>query len=384
MNTLPDFKTQLAELIAIPSMSSSTDPHWDVGNRAVIEHLAGWLQDLGFAITVQDVPGTPAKANLIARLGSGDDGLVLAGHTDTVPAGDSGWQSDPFTLAERNGCYHGLGTTDMKGFFPVAIAAAKDAIEAKALKKPLTIVATADEESSMSGIRALVASGIPKARFAIVGEPTNLKPVRMHKGMMMESLQLTGQSGHSSNPALGRNSIDAMADCLEALKGFRERLRASHKHRGFSVPHASMNFGAVHGGQNPNKICSHCQLDFDIRPLPGMSIDSLRRQLQHVIAPEAARHGVEAVIHSLFPGVPAFETAADAELVQLAEQLTGHTAISAGFATEAPFLQQLGMETIVMGPGNIDCAHQPNEFLELAQIPPAIQQLQALIRQFCL
>ncbi|HEY9036753.1 MAG TPA: acetylornithine deacetylase [Pseudomonadales bacterium] len=384
MNTLPDFKTQLTELIAIPSMSSSSDPLWDVGNRAVVERLADWLGTLGFTITLQDIAGEPNKANLIARIGHGDDGLVLAGHTDTVPAGDSGWISDPFTLTERDGCFHGLGSTDMKGFFPVAIAAARDAIAAGVLKKPLTIVATADEESSMSGIRALVAAGMPRARFAVVGEPTNLKPVRMHKGMMMESLQLTGQSGHSSNPALGRNSIDAMADCLEALKTFRGRLRASQRHNGFAVPHATMNFGALHGGQNANKICGHCQLDFDIRPLPDMHLDSLRRQLQHAIQPEAARHGIDAVITALFPGVPAFETAADCELVQLAEQLTGHAAISAGFATEAPFLQQLGMETIVMGPGSIDCAHQPNEFLEHAQIQPAIDTLQALIRRFCL
>ena len=278
MSTLPDFKTQLTVLIAIPSMSSSSDPLWDVGNRAVIERLADWLGALGFTITIQDLVGEPNKANLIARLGQGDDGLVLAGHTDTVPAGDSGWISDPFTLTERDGCFHGLGTTDMKGFFPVAIAAAHDAIAAGVLKKPLTIVATADEESSMNGIRALVAAGIPRARFAVVGEPTNLKPVRMHKGMMMESLQLTGQSGHSSNPALGRNSIDAMADCLEALKTFRDRLRASQRHSGFDVPHATMNFGALHGGQNANKICGHCQLgptfvckDGPVFPLPRIA-----------------------------------------------------------------------------------------------------------------
>ncbi len=384
MDTLPDFKTQLAELVATPSMSSSSDPAWDTGNRAVIERLAGWLQALGFAIELQDIPGMPSKANLVARFGHGDDGLVLAGHTDTVPAGDSGWHSDPFTLSERDGRFHGLGCTDMKGFFPVAIAAARDAIAAGVLKKPLTIVATADEESSMAGIRALVGAGRPRARFAIVGEPTDLKPVRMHKGMMMESLQLSGQSGHSSNPALGRNAIDAMADCLDALKTFRDRLRATQRHDGFSVPYATLNFGAIHGGQNPNKICAHCQLDFDLRPLPGMPLDSLRRQLQRVVAPEAARYGVDAVITALFPGVPAFETAADAELVQLAEQLTGHAAVSAGFATEAPFLQQLGMETLVMGPGSIACAHQPNEYLELAQIRPAITLLQGVIRRFCL
>lgn len=382
---IPDLMTQFRELVATPSMSSSSDPAWDTGNRAVVGLLADWLDRLGFSIDIQDIADAPGKANLIATFGSGSNGLVLSGHTDTVPAGDSGWLTDPFTLTERNGCWHGLGATDMKGFFPVAIAAARQAIESgMAFRQPLVIVATADEETTMSGIRALVEAGKPKARFAVIGEPTNLRPVRMHKGMMMESLQLAGQSGHSSNPALGRNSIDAMADCLAALQELRERLRAERRHAGFEVPYTTLNFGAIHGGQNPNKICGHCHLDLDMRPLPGMSLESLRHRLMHAIGPEAARHGVHATLKTLFPGVPPFETAADSELVQLAETLTGSTATSAGFATEAPFLQQLGMETIVLGPGDINQAHQPNESIDPKQIQPAIDTLGALIRRFCI
>ncbi|MCB1709589.1 MAG: M20/M25/M40 family metallo-hydrolase, partial [Halioglobus sp.] len=139
---------QLRQLVATPSVSS-TDPHWDQGNRAVIDLLAGWLSDLGFRTEVQAVSADGNKANLIATLGSGPGGLVLAGHTDTVPFDEGRWQSDPLALSERDHRLYGLGSTDMKGFFPLAIAAAT-AFAHTTLQQPLILLATADEESSMN------------------------------------------------------------------------------------------------------------------------------------------------------------------------------------------------------------------------------------------
>ncbi|MDP4652148.1 MAG: M20/M25/M40 family metallo-hydrolase, partial [Haliea sp.] len=196
--------SQLRALVATPSVSS-TDPAWDQGNRAVVELLADWLKVLGFRTEIMDVTPDGRKANLIATLGSGPGGLVLAGHTDTVPFDDGRWLSDPLQLTERDQRLYGLGSTDMKGFFPIAIAAAS-AFAGKTLRQPLIILATADEESSMNGARALAAAGRPRARAAIIGEPTSLQPVRLHKGIMMESIEITGQAGHSSNPALGLNT----------------------------------------------------------------------------------------------------------------------------------------------------------------------------------
>jgi acetylornithine deacetylase len=187
---------QLSQLVATPSVSS-TDPLWDQGNRAVIDLLAGWLSDMGFRTEIQEVAADGVKANLIATLGSGPGGLVLAGHTDTVPFDEGRWQSDPLGLTERDNRLYGLGSTDMKGFFPLAIAAAGAFLD-KPLKQPLILLATADEESSMNGARALAAAGRPKARAAIIGEPTSLRPVRMHKGIMMEAVRVTGKAGHSS------------------------------------------------------------------------------------------------------------------------------------------------------------------------------------------
>ena len=198
---LPDTLTMLHRLIAAPSISSATKA-LDQSNLTVIEHLHEWLAQLGFQTEVMHVPGHAGKANLIATLGSGPGGLVLAGHTDTVPCDPELWRSDPFFLTERDSRLYGLGTCDMKGFFPLAIEAARQFVDTP-LQQPLIILATADEESSMSGARALVDAGRPLARAAVVGEPTSLKPIRMHKGILMEGIRIQGRSGHSS-PCAGR------------------------------------------------------------------------------------------------------------------------------------------------------------------------------------
>lgn len=162
-SALPDLKQQLQQLVAAPSVSA-TDPKLDMGNRGVVELLAAWLETLGFAVELMPLAGQPDKVNMIATLssgGRGDGGLVLAGHTDTVPFDEGLWQSDPFRLVERDNRFYGLGATDMKGFFPIALEAAKS-FAGKALKQPLIILATADEETSMAGARALVKAGARK------------------------------------------------------------------------------------------------------------------------------------------------------------------------------------------------------------------------------
>lgn len=379
---LPDLKSMLARLIAQPSISSAS-PKWDHSNEAVIRTLADWLEPMGFDVEILEVPGAPGKFNLIATLGQGPGGLVLSGHTDTVPFDDQRWQSDPFTLTERDGRWYGLGTCDMKGFFPLAIEAAREVVGVQ-LRQPLIILATADEESSMNGARALAEAGRPKARYAVIGEPTGLRPVRMHKGIMMERLRFDGQSGHSSNPALGRNALEGMHEALTELLTLREQWQAKYQNPNFEVQVPTLNLGCIHGGDNPNRICADCELHFDLRPLPGMDMDTLRQTILERIRPVAERRSLSLLFEPLFDGVPPFETKADAELVRACEKLTGHTAHAVAFATEAPWLQKLGLETLVMGPGSIDQAHQPDEYLELSQLDPTVRILRGLIKQFCL
>ncbi len=381
-SSLPSLSQQLEALVAIPSVSSHSE-RWDMGNRPVVEQLAVWLDELGFQCELLSIEGNPDKVNLIATLGSGPGGLVLSGHTDTVPYDDARWQTDPFKLTERDNKWYGLGATDMKGFFPVAIEAARAFVDTP-LQQPLIILATADEESSMSGARALAELGRPKARYAVIGEPTSLVPIRMHKGIMMEEIKIQGQSGHSSNPALGNNAMETMHKAIADIMQFRGELQARYQHAGFEIQVPTLNLGCIHGGDNPNRICGHCDMQFDLRALPGMDNEELRGLIRQRLQPLAEQSGTTIELQTLFGGVPAFEESATSAIVKAAEKLTGNSAESVAFATEAPFLQQLGMETIVMGPGSIDQAHQPDEFISLNQIQPAVNTLKALIRQFCL
>ncbi len=381
-NRCPDLVTMLSELIATPSVSC-TQADWDQSNLPVVELLEGWLSHLGFRTEIIPVEGHPGKANLIATLGSGPGGLVLSGHTDTVPYNAERWQSDPFKLLEKDNRFYGLGTCDMKGFFPIAIEAAKKFLD-QTLKQPLIILATADEESSMSGARALATSGKPKARYAVIGEPTGMKPVYMHKGMMMEAVRIEGKAGHSSDPSLGANALDAMHSVLSELVSFRNEMKQNHQNSAFKISEPTLNLGCIHGGDNPNRICSRCELEYDLRPLPGMSLDNLREDVSRRLAPLSDKFGVAITTEALFPGIPAFANMRDSDLVRTAEKLTGYQAETVAFGTEAPFMQELGMDTIVMGPGSIDQAHQPDEYLAFDQIKPTVAILEKMISQYCL
>ena len=378
--SLPSLQDQFAALIATPSVSC-TQPHWDQSNRAVIDLLAGWLADLGFACEIQEV--APGKANLLATFGSGPGGLVLAGHSDTVPFDAALWHSDPLRLTAQGDRWVGLGVCDMKGFFPLVIEALRGLLD-QPFRQPLLVLATCDEESSMAGARALAAAGRPLGRAAVIGEPTGLKPIRLHKGVMMERIDILGQSGHSSDPSLGHSALEAMQDVMGELRLLRAQWQREFNNPQFGVPQPTLNFGCIHGGDNPNRICGQCALEFDLRPLPGMDPEQLRAAIRGKLQPLAERHQVRIDYAPLFANVPPFEQSADSELVRVAEKLTGHAAQAVAFGTEAPYLQQLGCETIVLGPGDIVCAHQPGEFLELARIEPTVRLLRQLIQHYCL
>jgi len=373
---------QLNQLVGIPSVSS-TDSSWDQGNRPVVELLASWLSDLGFRTEIINVNADGSKANLIATLGTGPGGLVLSGHTDTVPYDDGRWNSDPLSITERDHRLYGLGSTDMKGFFPLAMAAAS-MFRDTPLKQPLIILATADEESSMNGARALARAGRPKARAAIIGEPTGLVPIRMHKGIMMESIRVTGQAGHSSNPDLGNSALEGMHTVMGELIDYRQQLSDQYSDDFFQVAYPTLNLGCIHGGDSPNRICGRSELHFDLRMTPRGDNATVRADIEARLDQIARKLSLDIAMEPLIEGVAPFEQAADCELVRTAEKLSGHSAEAVAFATEAPFLQQLGMETIVMGPGSIDRAHQPDEYLELDQIEPCITLLQNCIKHYCL
>lgn len=377
----------LQQLIATPSVSS-VSPAWDQSNEAVIHLLANWLDGLGFKIEVLPIPQHPGKFNLIASLGPIPDktqgGLVLAGHSDTVPFDESRWSSNPLRLAERDDRYQGLGTADMKGFFALVIEALHG-LPLDRLKQPLFIIATADEESSMCGARQLTRLGRRFSRQVVIGEPTELKPIRAHKGIGMDAIRLIGQAGHSSNPALGRNALEGMHLAMGEILRWRAELQASYRNPAFEIAVPTLNLGHIHGGDNPNRICGQCELHIDLRSLPGMPpLSELRAALEERLQPIANELGLKLEHWPLFEGIEPMETATEAAIVKAAEALSGEVAGSVAFGTEAPFFQELGLEPLVMGPGSINQAHQPDEYMSKAQAQRGIELMGQLVRHFCL
>ena len=381
-NHAPHFMESFKKLIATPSISS-IDPSLDQGNRESVELLANWLEDMGFSIELMPVDQQSGKANLIACLGSGDNGLVLSGHTDTVPCNVDLWQQDPFILTEKDNRLYGLGTSDMKCFFPMVIDVLSK-MDLKNLSQPLYILATADEESTMSGAQALVDSGRKLGRHALIGEPTGLIPINMHKGILMESIRLTGRAGHSSNPALGNSALEGMHAVISALMAWRKELQQNYINNNFRVPVPTLNFGSIKGGDNPNRICAECLLTVDLRLLPEMDHQSIKDGLHQVVNRAVAGSGLMVMIEDIFSGVPAMHTDANAEIVKLAEKLSGHTASTVAFGTEGPYLNAMGMETVILGPGDIDQAHQANEYLALERIQPMMDILTKMIGYVCI
>ncbi|MEX1236749.1 MAG: acetylornithine deacetylase, partial [Pseudomonadales bacterium] len=379
MPNTPRLKEMVTDLIATPSVSS-TLPQYDLSNLEVVHKLTNWLEPLGFDIVISPISGRPGKANLIANHGRGEGGLVLAGHTDTVPLDEHLWQTDPFKLTEQGDRWYGLGTCDMKSFFALVIEALAP-LMGRPFKQPLTILGTADEESSMSGARALTAAQMNHARFAVIGEPTSLAPVTQHKGIMMLSLKIKGSSGHSSNPDLGNSALDATARVLDELCAFREELRKKYRNKAFEVDYPTLNLGCIHGGDNPNRICDHVDLAFDVRVLPGMDNLQIKEEIDARLSPKLADLGLTVNLELLHPSTPPFLSSGD-ELATELGKLTGANPCSVAFATEAPYLTDLGMQTVVLGPGSIDQAHQPNEFIDLQQIDPTIAIIRALIEKY--
>lgn len=385
MRKTPEFEDCFAELIRLPSVSS-IDPAHDQSNRQIIDTLANYFDALGFDCEIMPVSNSPEKSNLIAKRGenksSDNAGLVLSGHTDTVPYDLNGWDTDPFTLTKKEGCYYGLGTADMKSFFPI-ILETLERLSDTTFTAPITVVATADEESTMSGARLIQQNNKVSGRYCIIGEPTGLKPIHSHKGIIIETIHIEGRSGHSSDPTLGNSALEGMHDVMTALREWREELQAEYRNEGFKLPVPTMNFGRIHGGDSPNRICANCELSLDLRMLPGMKLEELSEQLKNRVKQTLASSGLKVEFNNLFNGIPPMQTSKDSEIISLSEALTEHHSECVAFGTEGPFYNDMGIETVILGPGDIDVAHQPNEYLQIDRIEPMINILSKMLLHFC-
>ena len=235
----------------------------------------------------------------------------------------------------------------------------------------------------MAGSRYLLECGRPKADYAIIGEPTAMQPIFAHKGISMMTIKLEGASGHSSDPSLGANALDAMHCVMSELIAVRKELAASHQNDAFAVNVPTMNLGCMRAGDNPNRICGHAELQIDLRLLPGMDSEEVHAALERRIKVVVANTGVSLQLHKAYPPIPPFQSNPDGELLGMLSGLSGNQPGTVAFGTEAHFMQTLGMETVVWGPGSIDQAHQPNEYLDKAQLSPATDTLRQVIQKFC-
>ncbi|EGQ9728534.1 TPA: acetylornithine deacetylase [Vibrio cholerae] len=375
---LPSFLEVYEGLISTSSISS-TDARWDEGNEQVIAKLADWLSALGFSIQIEQV--APNKQNLIAKLGSGEGGLLLAGHSDTVPFDEGRWNYNPHALTQANNRFYGLGTADMKGFFAFIYEAVKN-VDWSKQTKPLYLLATCDEETTMLGARHFTENAPFKPDYCIIGEPTSLVPIRAHKGHVANAIRVTGKSGHSSNPALGVNAIEIMHEVLFALMQLRDRLIKEYHHPGFEIPTPTLNLGHIHGGDSPNRICGCCELHYDVRPLPGISLDGLDNLMRDALREVQQKWPGRIELVPLHDPIPGYECAHDHPFIHGISEICQQEAQTVNYCTEAPFLQQI-CPTLVLGPGSIDQAHQPDEFLAFEFIDPTVRVLSRAMQKYC-
>ncbi|HFG1883218.1 TPA: acetylornithine deacetylase [Vibrio cholerae] len=375
---LPSFLEVYEGLISTSSISS-TDARWDEGNEQMIAKLADWLSALGFSIQIEQV--APNKQNLIAKLGSGEGGLLLAGHSDTVPFDEGRWNYNPHALTQANNRFYGLGTADMKGFFAFIYEAVKN-VDWSKQTKPLYVLATCDEETTMLGARHFTENAPFKPDYCIIGEPTSLVPIRAHKGHVANAIRVTGKSGHSSNPALGVNAIEIMHEVLFALMQLRDRLIKEYHHPGFEIPTPTLNLGHIHGGDSPNRICGCCELHYDVRPLPGISLDGLDNLMRDALREVQQKWPGRIELVPLHDPIPGYECAHDHPFIHGISEICQQEAQTVNYCTEAPFLQQI-CPTLVLGPGSIDQAHQPDEFLAFEFIDPTVRVLSRAMQKYC-
>jgi len=329
------------------------------------------------------------KANLYATIGPDDrGGVLLSGHTDVVPVDGQAWASDPFALVERDGRLYGRGAADMKGFLACALALAAQAAR-RPLRMPLHLALSYDEEVGCLGVRSLIeAMGDwpVKPRCCIVGEPTLLRTAVGHKGKTTLRAVCCGQSAHSAFPAQGLNAIHLAAELIASVRRRQADIEAGGvRDPAYAVPYTTLHVGTIHGGIAVNIVPDRCELELEIRNLaaddPQVLVAALRADAG-AIAQGARRPGVAADIGlDVTNAYPGLDTPTGAEVVALAQELTGvHEWIKVAFGSEGGlFSGRLGIPTVVCGPGSIDQAHKPDEFIAVDQLARCDAMLAALL-----
>ena len=378
----------IRKLVGFPTVSRES-------NLDLIDFVREYLKpfDADVRLTFDD---DKRKANLFATLGprrgAPNGGIVLSGHTDVVPVQGQAWDADPFTLVEHDGKLFGRGTSDMKSFIAVALALLPEFAQ-RGLKSPLHLAFSYDEEVGCIGVGRLIsdlaATGI-RPQSCIVGEPTMMKPVIAHKGKQSYRATVRGLAAHSGYAPSGVNAVEAAAEAVAYLKRMARRHRDSGPYdRGFDVAHTTVHTGVLHGGTALNIVPHDCTFDFEFRHLPGDDpeklIEEFRAYVAKTLEPEMKAVFKDAGFDiQLMSQIPALDNSAETDVVALAVALSGNNEFGkVSYGTEGSQFQKAGIPTVICGPGSIEQAHKPNEFVSLEQVAHSEAFLRGLMGRVC-
>nr|USU31987.1 acetylornithine deacetylase [Methylobacterium sp. OTU13CASTA1] len=366
----PETLDLLARLVAFDTESSKS-------NLALIDFVCGYLADLGVPhVRIPDATGS--KAAVFATIGPMiDGGVVLSGHTDVVPVTGQAWTTDPFTLRIAGGRAYGRGAVDMKGFCALALAAIPDFLAAD-LARPIHILLSYDEETTCLGVADTIArfgADLPRPGAVIVGEPTDLEVADAHKSIVTYMTTVHGHEAHSAKPMLGANAVMAAADLVSELNRIADAMIARGDASGrFDPPATTVHVGTISGGTARNILPKLCTFHWEFRGLPDLDMAEIpalfQAKVDSVLRERLNRYGdygrIETLEEVAVPGL-APEPGSAAEHLALRVAGRNHT-VSVPYATEAGRFQVAGIPTVVCGPGSIDQAHQPDEYITLAAL----------------
>ena len=365
----------LADLVACADLPGRS-------NVRIADCVLGHLRRAGLEPVA--LPGPEGdRVNILATIGPRDaPGMILSGHMDVVPVEGQAWSSDPFRLTAREGRLYGRGTTDMKGYLACMLAAIP-AFQAAGLARPVHLAFSYDEEIGCRGVGHMIAAlpGLAAPPMGcIVGEPSEMRPVLSHKGKQSTRAIFKGRAAHSSQPALGVNANYAGAEMMLVIRDLNSELavRGPFDAR-FDPPHSTVVAGIVRGGVAINVISDHCEIDFEVRSIPGQPAAEVTAQIL-ARAQDLVREGLALSLrHEELSAYPALPPAPDPALARLMEALTDKPALqSVSYGTEAGLFQQAGIAAIICGPGAIDRAHRPDEYILPEELEACMEMLRRL------
>jgi acetylornithine deacetylase len=365
---------------------------FDTTSRDSNLELISFVEDYArsFGLAPRRIPNPEGtKANLLISVGPQEPGgIILSGHTDVVPVDGQDWHTDPFAMVEREGKYFGRGTSDMKAFSAVILSLFPE-LTRRPLKTPVHVALSYDEEVGCLGVRPMIADivkSVPMPRLAIIGEPTDMKVVNAHKGIRSFRTTVTGREAHSSQTDKGVNAVMVAAELIMHLAKLAEDMRRRGDPSGrFDPPYTTVQSSTIEGGTALNILARHCLFQWEFRYLPGTSqdeiLDAFNAYATNEVLPRLKAIAPEAdIVTKPRAHVPALVATDGCPAEALAKQLTGRNhAEAVAYGTEAGLFQEAGIPSVVCGPGNIQQAHKPNEFIEISQVAACEQFIRKLI-----